>query len=69
MLDDIAARTPLGRIGEPADVARTVAFLASAEADYITGASHLVAGGILDIIGLTTQPKIISQSLFHRGTF
>lgn len=46
MLDDIAAMTPLGRVAEPADVARTVVFLASAEADYITGASHLVAGGI-----------------------
>jgi NAD(P)-dependent dehydrogenase (short-subunit alcohol dehydrogenase family) len=46
MIDDIAEKTPLGRVGEPADVARTVAFLASAEADYTTGVSLLVAGGI-----------------------
>ena len=46
MLEEITDNTPLGRTGTPEDVARTVAFLASSEADYITGASHLVAGGI-----------------------
>lgn len=37
--------TPLGRIGQAADVARMAAFLASAEADYLTGLSVTVAGG------------------------
>ena len=46
MIDDIAGRTPLGRVGTPTDVARTVAFLASSESDYTTGVSLLVAGGI-----------------------
>ena len=46
MIGDIAEQTPLGRVGTPADVARTVAFLASAEADYTTGVALLVAGGI-----------------------
>jgi NAD(P)-dependent dehydrogenase (short-subunit alcohol dehydrogenase family) len=36
---------PLGRIGQADDVARTVAFLASAESDYLTGLSITVAGG------------------------
>ena len=39
-------RSPLGRVAEPEDVARTVAFLASAESDYTTGVALLVAGGI-----------------------
>ena len=37
---------PYGRIGEPNDVARVAAWLASDEADYITGASILVDGGM-----------------------
>ncbi|MCX6049299.1 MAG: 3-oxoacyl-ACP reductase FabG [Chloroflexi bacterium] len=36
---------PLGRIGQADDVARTAAFLASAESDYLTGLSIPVAGG------------------------
>jgi NAD(P)-dependent dehydrogenase (short-subunit alcohol dehydrogenase family) len=36
---------PVGRIGEPADVAGTVAFLASDDAEFITGAELLVDGG------------------------
>jgi NAD(P)-dependent dehydrogenase (short-subunit alcohol dehydrogenase family) len=36
---------PLGRIGTPADVAGTVAFLASDDAAFVTGASVLVDGG------------------------
>jgi NAD(P)-dependent dehydrogenase (short-subunit alcohol dehydrogenase family) len=36
---------PLGRIGTPADVAGTVAFLASEDAAFVTGASLLVDGG------------------------
>ena len=39
-------RSPLGRVAEPEDVARTVAFLASAASDYTTSVALLVAGGI-----------------------
>ncbi len=46
MVGSLAEKTPLGRIAEPEDVARTVAFLASAESDYTTGVALLVAGGI-----------------------
>jgi NAD(P)-dependent dehydrogenase (short-subunit alcohol dehydrogenase family) len=38
---------PLGRIGEPEDIAGAVAFLASEEARYITGETILVDGGML----------------------
>ncbi|MDK2784862.1 MAG: 3-oxoacyl-[acyl-carrier protein] reductase [Bacillota bacterium] len=39
-------RIPLGRFGEPEDVARAVAFLASEEAAYITGQVLAVDGGL-----------------------
>lgn len=39
-------RIPLGRFGEPADVAKVVAFLASDMAGYVTGAALLVDGGL-----------------------
>jgi 2-dehydro-3-deoxy-D-gluconate 5-dehydrogenase len=41
------ARIPLGRLGQPDDVARVVLFLVSSLADYITGATVLVDGGYL----------------------
>lgn len=37
--------TLLGRVGSPLDIARVVAFLASEEASYITGATVQVDGG------------------------
>lgn len=38
---------PLGRVAEPADIAKAVSFLASDEASYITGVSLPVDGGLL----------------------
>lgn len=43
----ILARTPLGRIGEVAEIASVVAFLASDEASYITGQTIYPDGGRL----------------------
>ncbi len=40
-------RIPLGRISDPEEVAYTIAFLASSKADYITGATIDVTGGML----------------------
>ncbi|MCS7003414.1 MAG: SDR family oxidoreductase [Dehalococcoidia bacterium] len=39
------ANTPLGRIGNPEDVANAVAFFASEESSYITGQTLIVCGG------------------------
>jgi NAD(P)-dependent dehydrogenase (short-subunit alcohol dehydrogenase family) len=44
---EINAEYPLGRIAEPREVARTVAFLASDDAAYVTGQSLVVDGGLL----------------------
>jgi hypothetical protein len=41
----VAATVPLGRLGEPRDVADVCLFLASPLAPYVTGASILVHGG------------------------
>ncbi|MCY0865071.1 MAG: glucose 1-dehydrogenase [Sulfobacillus sp.] len=40
------ARIPVGRLGEPADIAGVAAFLASEDARYINGADILVDGGL-----------------------
>jgi 3-oxoacyl-[acyl-carrier protein] reductase len=42
----IEAQTPLGRIGQPNDVAPAAVFLASPEAAYITGETLRIAGGL-----------------------
>lgn len=44
--DKILERIPAGRFGEPADIAKLVVFLASENADYITGQAISVDGGM-----------------------
>jgi 3-oxoacyl-[acyl-carrier protein] reductase len=46
-LDAMAGSIPLGRVGEPADVADVIAFLASEDARYITGQVIIVDGGFV----------------------
>jgi len=41
----IVAQTPLGRFGQPDDIAKVAVFLASADADWITGETLTVSGG------------------------
>jgi len=42
----IEAQTPMGRIGQPQDIATAAVFLASADSSWITGESLLVGGGL-----------------------
>lgn len=42
----LVAMTPLGRIGQPSDIAKVVLFLASADSDWLTGETILASGGL-----------------------
>jgi NAD(P)-dependent dehydrogenase (short-subunit alcohol dehydrogenase family) len=46
MLGSILAQVPMKRIGQPSEIASTVAFLASSDASFITGAEIPVDGGL-----------------------
>jgi 3-oxoacyl-[acyl-carrier protein] reductase len=45
-LNQMVQTTPLGRIGQPDDVASVVAFLASDDARWVTGSLLQAAGGL-----------------------
>ena len=47
-VDSMAAQIPVGRIGQPEDIAATIAFLVSEGAGFVSGQVVYVAGGPLD---------------------
>jgi NAD(P)-dependent dehydrogenase (short-subunit alcohol dehydrogenase family) len=47
VVEEAGQATPIGRIAESEDVANMVAFLASEEANFITGQAYNVNGGLL----------------------
>lgn len=49
LFDALAAEVPMGRLGEPQEVGKTVAFLASDEASFINAAEIYVDGGLAQI--------------------
>ena len=46
MQKQVLAQTPLGRLGQPDDIAGTAVFLASADSSWITGETLIIAGGL-----------------------
>nr|WP_275184638.1 SDR family oxidoreductase [Bradyrhizobium sp. CSA112] len=46
LLAKFRERIPLGRVCEPHEVAAVIAFLASADASFVTGANVAVDGGV-----------------------
>jgi 3-oxoacyl-[acyl-carrier protein] reductase len=42
----VEAQTPLGRIGQPRDIAPAAVFLASSDSGWITGETLYIAGGM-----------------------
>ncbi len=47
LMKALLSNIPLNRLGKPGDVAGVAAFLASEDADYITGTTIVVDGGLL----------------------
>jgi acetoacetyl-CoA reductase len=46
VIEHITAEVPVGRLGEPWEIARVAVFLAARESGYITGADMYVNGGL-----------------------
>jgi NAD(P)-dependent dehydrogenase (short-subunit alcohol dehydrogenase family) len=55
--DRILSRTPLGRCGEPAEVAAIAVFLASSESSYVTGQTIYSDGGRLGLNYTVLAPR------------
>ena len=49
MKDELAQNVPLGRLGDPDEIAKAVSFLASDEASYVAGIELYVDGGVAQI--------------------
>lgn len=43
----LTARQPLGRLGQPAEIAKAIAYLASDDASFVTGSAWVVDGGMV----------------------
>jgi len=51
MFDKLSRAQPVGRMGEPEEVAALALFLCSDEASFITGVDHLLDGGFTNLRG------------------
>lgn len=49
MFDNLAATQPIGRMGEPAEIAGLAVWLCSDEASFVTGSNHLIDGGFTGV--------------------
>jgi NAD(P)-dependent dehydrogenase (short-subunit alcohol dehydrogenase family) len=49
MKEELAKTVPLGRMGDPDEIAKVVSFLASDEASYVSGVELFVDGGVAQI--------------------
>ena len=60
-LDEYRKVVPMGRVGKPEEVAAVVAFLASDDASFVTGAAIVVDGGVTAATGQVSFSRLIGE--------
>lgn len=61
----LQSRIPMGRLGKPEEIAATVAFLVSGQADFIQGANIVIDGGAMapSFIDNLYTPRVVTDKL------
>jgi meso-butanediol dehydrogenase / (S,S)-butanediol dehydrogenase / diacetyl reductase len=60
-VEEYAKLIPMGRVGKPEEVASAVAFLASDDASYITGAALVIDGGVTAVTGQPNFNRLMGE--------
>ena len=63
VIDEWKRNIPMGRIGQPEEVAAAVAFLCSPDASYITGAMLVIDGGLTAATGQVNYTRVLTGDL------